>query len=187
MEQKNFESFLRENHSKSFAWALSLCFYDRALAEDILQESYLKAFKSLESFNEQSSLKTWLYKIIQNTTRDYLRVHKRRQELTSDFLDGQKVHKSDSKEYKVRAEADKKALLFYLDKLSKREKEVIELVYYQELSTDEAGEILGITRSSVNTYLKRAKESMHGKISDGYRQEGCPDIEKSITHLIKNK
>lgn len=184
METQEFEQKLKENHEKSYAWALALCFYDHALAEDILQESYLKAFKAVGKFREDSSLKTWLYRIIQNTARDYLRVNKRRQELTADFLDDQKKFKSDSKEKKVRAQGDRKAMSFQLEKLSKREREVIELVYFQELSTDETAEIIGISRSSVNTYLKRAKERMHGNISHDFRQTDCPSFEKTITHLV---
>ena len=48
-------------------------------AEDVVMETYLKAWKALPNYNERSSLKTWLYRITYNTAMDCLRTRKRQQ------------------------------------------------------------------------------------------------------------
>ena len=50
---------------------------DIHIAEDIAQESFIKAFKSLISFREESAFYTWLYRIAANTSKNYLTSKKR--------------------------------------------------------------------------------------------------------------
>ena len=53
---------------------------DTHLAEDIAQEAFVKAYKSLKSFREESAFYTWLYRITVNTAKNYLKSKKRRKE-----------------------------------------------------------------------------------------------------------
>lgn len=65
---------------------------DYHLAEDILQEVFIKAYKNYGEFKEKSSLKTWIFTITQNTTVDYLRkknIFKYFKELTFNIQDTQ--------------------------------------------------------------------------------------------------
>ena len=65
---------------------------DIHIAEDIAQEAFIKAYKSIDSFREQSAFYTWLYTITANTSKNFLASKKRRKEfseseiLTSDKL-----------------------------------------------------------------------------------------------------
>nr|MCS5548124.1 sigma-70 family RNA polymerase sigma factor [SAR86 cluster bacterium] len=54
---------------------------DLQTAEDVAQESFIKAYKSLNSFREESAFYTWLYRITTNTAKNYLISKKRRKEL----------------------------------------------------------------------------------------------------------
>ena len=54
---------------------------DFQLAEDIAQESFFKAYKSIDSFREESAFYTWLYRITANTAINYLSSKKRKSEL----------------------------------------------------------------------------------------------------------
>ena len=59
---------------------------EKELAEDITQEAFVKSFKSIDSFREESSFYTWIYRIAVNTAKNYLISVKRREEtLMSDF------------------------------------------------------------------------------------------------------
>ncbi len=59
---------------------------EKELAEDITQEAFVKSFKSIDSFREESSFYTWIYRIAVNTAKNYLISVKRREEtLLSDF------------------------------------------------------------------------------------------------------
>lgn len=67
-----FEQLYRYNHSKVYRLALSLCGNEHD-AEDITQEAFLKAFRSYDSFREESSFFTWIYRITINITKDYMK------------------------------------------------------------------------------------------------------------------
>ena len=54
---------------------------ERSLAEDIAQEAFIKSYKSIESFREESSFYTWIYRITVNTAKNYLVSSKRRDEV----------------------------------------------------------------------------------------------------------
>ena len=59
---------------------------EKQLAEDIAQEAFIKSYKSIDSFREESSFYTWIYRIAVNTAKNYLISVKRREEtLLSDF------------------------------------------------------------------------------------------------------
>src|SRR5215212_1277617 len=67
MDRIELEQQLEELHPASFAWALGCCGRDRELAEDVLQETYLKIFEGKALFGGRSTLKTWLFSVIRRT------------------------------------------------------------------------------------------------------------------------
>lgn len=185
MKRSEFEKKLRDIHPNSFQWALNQCHFQTELAEEILQDSYLKALNNLDSFSEKSSFKTWLFTIIKNTAIDHFRKQNRRNELDHVAFQDIKSYKSATQEKRLRSKGNKEAATHLLSQLSKREKEVVELVMYQELSVTEAAEIMGVSRGSVNTYLKRAKENLKDKIEEGKNKSDIPNFEHSYTRNIK--
>src|SRR5438067_4604003 len=67
VERAAVERELAELHAASFAWALAVCRYDRAEADDVLQAVYLKVLDGSARFDGCSSRKTWLFAIIRRT------------------------------------------------------------------------------------------------------------------------
>lgn len=184
MTPEEFEKELQAIHLKSFQWTLSLC-SNETLAEEILQESYLKAFKAIDTFNGSASFKTWLFTIIRNTSFDYFRKNSRRSELDQDFLRGEKSSKTASQELRLRQKGDEKAAEYLLGKLSAREREILELTVYQGLKVKEAAEIMGVSLGSASSYLKRAKKNLKGEV---LRERQCPkgpSFEQTYTYQIK--
>lgn len=184
MSPEEFEKEVKKLHDNCYQWSLSIC-KQPELAEEVLQESYLKAFNSLESFNEDSSLKTWLFTIIRNTSYDLFRKTSRRNELDEDFLRGEKKASTALQERKLRAKGDREAAQYLLEKLSKREREVIELTVYQGLKIREAAEVMGVTLGSASSYLKRAKKSLKGEVLKERQNPKGPSFEKTYTLQIK--
>ena len=185
MNKTDFENKLKEIHIQSYQWALSQVSYQKEIAEEILQEAYIKAFNNRESFKDKSSFKTWLYTIIKNTAIDHFRKQNRRNELNVVALKDAKNAKTATQEKRIRQKGDREAADHILSSLSKREKEVVELIMYQDLSPTEAAEIMGVSRGSVNTYLKRAKEALKNKIEKERKSPTGPSFEKTYTYNIK--
>jgi len=123
---------------------------DRGLAEDATQETFLKAYKALDSFRGESSEKTWLMRIAMNTCRDMKR------NVWFRFVD-QKVEldqlplPAPAPEF---GEAD--ALTQAILQLPTRHKEVILLYYYQDMTLREIASVLGIPVSTAGKRIKAA-------------------------------
>ena len=133
---------------------LRLCYIqlqDKGLAEDAVQETFLKAFRSIESFRGECSEKTWLTRIAVNTCRDmqrggWFRHIDRR--VTPDMLP----------ETVAQPTEDHLDLTLAVMNLPRKYREAVMLYYYQDMDTTEIGIALGIAQSSVSNRLRKGRE-----------------------------
>ena len=133
---------------------LRLCYIqlqDKGLAEDAVQETFLKAFRGMDSFRGECSEKTWLTRIAINTCRDMQRGgwfrHMDRR-VTPDMLPEAAVQPSE----------DHSDLTLAVINLPRKYREAIMLYYYQDMDTTEIGAALGIAQSSVSNRLRKGRE-----------------------------
>ena len=132
---------------------LRTCFLylrDRALAEDAVQDTFLKAYRSLASFRGECSEKTWLMKIAINTCCDLRRAHRLRR------IDPCRIPDLLPQAAEPFTEAEE-ALVTQVMQLPRKLREVILLYYYQDMTVTEIAVSLGISQSSVSGRLKRAR------------------------------
>ena len=126
---------------------------DKALAEDAVQETFLKAYRGFEHFRGESSAKTWLCRIAVNVCRDMARSawfrHMDRR-VTLDMLPEAATQPADE-------DID---LTLAIMNLPRKLREAIILYYYQDMGTEEIAEALGIAQSSVSNRLKRGREKL---------------------------
>lgn len=133
---------------------LRLCYIqlqDKGLAEDAVQETFLKAFRGMDSFRGECSEKTWLTRIAINTCRDmqrggWFRHIDRR--VTPDMLPEAAEQPSE----------DHSDLTLAVINLPRKYREAIMLYYYQDMDTTEIGAALGIAQSSVSNRLRKGRE-----------------------------
>lgn len=146
-----------------------LCFMylrDMSLAEDAVQETFLKVYKNLWQFRDDCSIKTWIMKIGVNTCRDMLRsAWLRHHDRSVTPEDLQIPAESSSRDED--AEALGQAIL----KLPVRYKDVILLYYYQDMSMGEIAEILHASVSTVSRRLKHAHEMLKDVLKGGQEDE----------------
>src|SRR5208283_251486 len=74
-QEEGFETLVRKYQNRAMNIVYSLIGRDRE-SEDIVQEAFLKVYHSLKSFERRSQFSTWLYRIVVNTTHDFLRKRK---------------------------------------------------------------------------------------------------------------
>ena len=135
---------------------LRTCFLylrDRTLAEDAVQDTFLKAYRSLASFRGECSEKTWLMKIAINTCCDLRRAHRLRR------IDPCRIPELLPQAAEPFTEAEE-ALVTQVMQLPRKLREVILLYYYQDMTVTEIAVSLGISQSSVSGRLKRAREKL---------------------------
>ena len=140
-------------------WQLSLlrlCYiqlHDKTLAEDAVQETFVKAFRGWAQFRGQSSEKTWLTRIAVNTCKDmrrgaWFRHIDRR--VTPEMLP----------EAIIQPTEKNLDLTLALMNLPKKYREAIMLYYYQDMDVREIGTVLGIAQSSVSNRLKKGRDML---------------------------
>lgn len=157
----NAFSYIVDRHKDStFNLAFRIC-GNREEAEEVAQDAFLKAFRSLGSFKRKSSFATWLYRIVYNTSISLVRSRKTWvlsvEEFPAnmnDFLDFTNDDEEAEKEYK------NSLINFALQKLSDEERGLITLHYYEEMSMEEMSAVTGITRSNIRVKLFRARQKM---------------------------
>lgn len=165
-------SFLVEKY-QDMIYGLSLKMLRNAEdAEELAQDTFVKAFRSLSSYKGTSKFSTWLYRIAYNTAISAMR--KRKFELLS--LDEQRI--SDQDEMKIQQQIGqirKEELSSYLQKaiesLPADDQVLVTLFYYEEQSIDEIVQITGLTESNVKVKIHRARKKMHILLKDLLQEE----------------
>ena len=141
-------------------------------AEELAQDTFVKAFRSISSYKGNSKFSTWLYRIAYNASISMMR--KRKLELHS--IDEQRL--SDHDEMRLQeqfGQLKKEDLSNYLRKamesLSGNDQVLITLYYYEERSVEEVAEITGLTESNVKVKIHRARKKMHILLKDLLQEE----------------
>ena len=146
-------------------------------AQDIYQEAFLKAYKSVGNFRFECSFYTWIYRIVTNLCLDHLRKKQVRKEDAPVAVDAQ------GESYDVLAQVpDGRSganperdlmrrelgtrISHALEKLTSRERMVFELKHYQGLKLRTVGEILNTTEETAKNTLFRATQKLRGSLAD---------------------
>lgn len=134
---------------------------NREEAEEVAQDAFLKAYRSLESFRMNSLFSTWLYKIVYNTAISFIRTRKKTALSLDEFPAGIKDFEYENPD-EIKAEQEYRNYLvnFAMQKLSEEERAVISLYYYEELSSEEISVITGTSRNNIKVRLFRARQRM---------------------------
>lgn len=149
-----------DEHGNAILRLCALYLSDIALAEDAAQETFLRAYKSLDRFRGDSAPKTWLTRIAINVCKDLLR-KRRRQPLILEKLPHDTFFDSPEDDSVIRE----------VMSLPEKYRCVILLRYYQELELNEIAAVLHTTRNAVSVRLHRAKELLRRKIGAWYFDE----------------
>jgi RNA polymerase sigma-70 factor (ECF subfamily) len=149
----------------NFAYRL---LHDRAEAEDVAQETFLRLWKDAARYEPKARVTTWLHRIAHNLCVDRLRT--RREKPMTDVVE---EARSSSEplgllDRKRTASAVERALA----KLPDRQRAAITLVHYQGLGNAEAAEVLGVGVEAVESLLARGRRALREGLSELAREGG---------------
>lgn len=131
---------------------------ERQLAEEILQDVMMAAWKYADSFRAESSVRTWLLTIARNRA---INARRRATPTLVSFGDTYDPPSLDTGPVeRMERESDRTAVRHALDKLPDNHREILVLVFYQQLTGPEIAEVLDISVGTVKSRLHRAKESL---------------------------
>ncbi|MEZ5568690.1 MAG: RNA polymerase sigma factor [Halioglobus sp.] len=160
---------LRAQHAHNFGWALACCGWRREMAEDVLQESYLRVLDGRANFAGQSAAQTWFFAVIKRVAAESFRRQKRRDLLNlrilrSDAGVADMPGETDSAQQLQHDEAAA-ALTLALLALPQRQREVLHLVFYSELTLEQVAQVLRISLGSVRTHYHRGKTALAQRLA----------------------
>lgn len=127
----------------------------KEIAEDITSQTFEKALKGLEGFDQASTFKTWLFTIARNTVIDHYRTSSRKTNVSLSDLDDMLPSEEDISEA-AQMQEEAKNLLFSLSKLKPEWRRIIEYKYLFELDNDEICYMTGRSKGNVRVILSRA-------------------------------
>jgi len=162
-QQGDMEAFRRlfdENKRKIFAIAYRYS-HNQEDAEDILQETFIKAYQALDSFHteDKNSFTSWLYRISINSSIDLLRKHRKMRDKYFDNDDFSKMSSDDAgsdPEQQTQLQDVRNKISGVLNKLTARQRMIFILRHYQHFSTQEIAEYMSCSQGSVKKQLFRA-------------------------------
>jgi RNA polymerase sigma-70 factor (ECF subfamily) len=150
---------LARHHRAAFGWALACCRWDRATAEDVLQNSYLKLVDGRAPFAGHSEFRTFLFGVIRRTASE----ERRRRAIRATLSLGILRRESDAERVEhtglatIIREESSRELIAALSKLSARQRDVLHLVFYQDFTIAAAAEVLGTSVGSARIHYERGK------------------------------
>lgn len=152
------ERCLEELHAESFGWALACCNRERDDAEEVLQIAYLKVLDGRAVWDGRSSLKTWLFAVIRRTALERFRWKRTRDRVMALFRPMVEAEIA----VDIRIERDETAarLVRALAHLAARQREVLTLVFYHDMTIAEAARTLGISVGSARAHYARGKKRL---------------------------
>ena len=140
-------------------------------AEDAAQEAFVKAYYALPRFRSGASFRPWLLRIVANEARNRLRSAGRREALAVRFetdraggLSGTSGGAASSPEVLALGEEERRTLSEAIERLEPRDREVIALRYFLELSEAEMAAALGCAKGTVKSRLSRAVARLRNEL-----------------------
>lgn len=150
---------LKKHHAESFGWALACCRWRRNEAEDVLQEAYLKVLDGRAKYDRRAKVRTWFFAVIRYTAAEAAKKRQRRNilNLTTFKADADAPPEPDDV---ITRSDESRQLMNALMQLPLRQREVLHLVFYHDMTLAEAAESLVISLSSARTHYHRGKQRL---------------------------
>lgn len=150
------EDIVRDHSAAMFRVAVSVV-HDHALAEDVVQESVVKAWQALDTFRGEASIRTWLLRITHNTAISALR--KRRDDVTAPSELPERPGQT-SVEESALLQADRDEIWDALSRLDPVGRAIVVLREVDRMSYEEIAEVLDLPTGTVRTRLFRARQQL---------------------------
>ena len=163
-DENAFESLIRKYQKQVHAQALRQI-NDFQIAEDIVQETFVQVYQQLETLEDPKLFPKWLYVIVNRRCIAWLRKNR----LQTQPLEETDISEIETEAYsryvagehaKTTAEAQRDLVKKLLAKLKESDREVITLHYFEEMSSSEIGEFLGVSENTIKSRLRRARQRL---------------------------
>jgi RNA polymerase sigma-70 factor (ECF subfamily) len=158
---------LERVHADCFGWAMSCCGRDRDDAEEVLQNVYLSVLDGRARYDARSSFRTWLFGVIRRTAASERRKAWLRGMLLAREAESFARDVFMAPDGNVEREGARDGLRRALSRLARRQREVLQLVFYHDLTVEEAAAVMRVSVGSARTHYARGKTNLAVMLGDG--------------------
>lgn len=140
-------------------------------AEEAAQDVFVKAFRSIGTFQAKSKFSTWLYRIAYNHCISVIRKKVKMIDLVDDVPEGEPDERDMNGLENLSAQERSRYLKMAIDSLAETDAVVVTLFYYDELSLEEIASVTGLSNSNIRIKLHRSRKKMYQVISAFLKSE----------------
>jgi RNA polymerase sigma factor (sigma-70 family) len=158
--KKISSSDLKKLHSDVYQWALFCSDFDKDLALEVVQQTYLKVLEGSAIYSGNSQIKTWLFSVTRLTCLEIKKKINSRVMLTKKF-NADLVNTTEFQTDPVMTGASNSSIASAIDELSLMQREIIYLHFYKGLSLSEIAQTLDTTTGTISSQYDRAKKRLN--------------------------
>ncbi len=154
-------SALEAMHGQVFGWALSRCGFEQAVAEDLVQQAYVELLTGKARFDGKSSLRTFVFAVVQNLSRNrYRRLATRLRVL-------EKAGSEATVDAHLPVEPGEHDQLWRaVRELPARQRDIVELVFCRDMTIEQASSVMGVTTGTGRVHYDRAKKALKSRLTN---------------------
>ena len=160
MDRSQLERELERLHLECWGWALACCNRDRELAEEALQTAYVRILSGRAKFGGASSVKTWVFGVIRLTAMEEVRRRRIRRTDVDDSMVIDLADPAPAPDLVAEFAERETALVGALARLSPRQREVLQLVFYHGMTIEVAAVVMHVSLGSARTHYERGKKAL---------------------------
>lgn len=176
-DQIAFKTLVDKHKQNVFGTCMGFL-HNEANADDITQEVFIEAFRSIYKFDGKSKISTWLYRIAVNKSLNYIRdnkKHKILRSIESFFINSNTELPIESDEnyeagFDIEHNENRKIIKKAINSLPKNQRIAFVLNKYQDLSYKEVAGVMDVSLSSVESLIHRAKLNLQKKLVNFYKK-----------------
>lgn len=158
MTRQQFIRYVESNQRAVRRFLIALCCGDSALADDLAQDTFVKAYLSCDTFMDDGKFSAWIYRIAYNTF-----ISNRRSKRPSESIsEAATIDSTDSSDKAF----EYQELYMALDRLSEKERSAILLYYMQGYAINEIAEITESSTDAVRQQLSRGRQHLKGLLKE---------------------
>ena len=154
-EQEAFERLVTAYRRRVFGLAYSIL-HDRAAAEDLAQEVFVKLWQALPRYDGRAQLSTWIYAITRNAAVSALRARRRSVSLANAGV----LAEAEAVAAEPAPEPEDSRLRRHVEALPEKQRQAVTLYYMDERPVAEVAEMMGVPVNTVKTHLHRARANL---------------------------
>jgi RNA polymerase sigma-70 factor, ECF subfamily len=156
-DELTLKSLMKE-YGQSVLWLAYSYVKDRNLAEDITQDVFISCYEKIHTFREESSLKTWVYRITTNRCKDVMKSRAFKYKKITQTLFDHYFSKDPTPEDFLIKKSEEDELSVKVLSLPLKYREVIFLYYFENLKLEEISSLLSLKTNTVKTRLHRGRD-----------------------------